>query len=45
MKLSYFDEKHFSQLSYKFKRVLKQKSPQVVVVFFSIDLDTEQQAF
>lgn len=34
MKLLYFDEKHFSQLSYKFKTVLKQKSPQVVGFFF-----------
>lgn len=43
MKLLYFDEKHFSQLSYKFKTVLKQKSPQFVVwgFFKSIDLNTK----
>lgn len=34
MKLLYFDEKHFSQLSYKFKTALKQKSPQDALVFF-----------
>jgi len=34
MKLLYFDEKHFSQLCYKFKTALKQKSPQVVLFFF-----------
>lgn len=34
MKLLYFDEKHFSQLCYKFKTALKQKSPQVVFFFF-----------
>lgn len=37
MKLLYFDEKHFSQLCYKFKTALKQKSPQVVFFcFFSL---------
>lgn len=45
MKLLYFDEKHFSQLCYKFKTALKQKSPQVVCGFFSLYRSGHKIAF